>query len=363
MAVNLQTFTQWVQQQAAAVQASATQALDLAVGSVLRAILEANASVALWMQWLVLQALAMTRAATSSGTDLDTWMADFSLVRQPAVAASGVVTFAALSGTPVATIAPGVTVRTSDGSQVFAVTALVTHAAWNVAAQAYIGSLPLTLPVLAASAGVQGNVLAGTVSLIAAALVGVDTVVNSAAFTSGVDAETDGALRSRFANYINTRSQATKTAIGYAVQAIAQNLTWTVQESVGSFIVTVDDGTGSPSSATLAAVGLAVEAVRPVGITYAVNGPSLVSAAITFTVVGSQGYSIAALRIGAVAAVTAFVNALPLGSPLPFTRLPQVIYDSSPGISNVLTVMVNSASADLGGGPAQVVRIASVVAS
>src|SRR5277367_1212082 len=93
MQLSLQNFTTLVQNMAASVQSSAAQLLDLTVGSTLRAILEANASVALWMQWLILQVLQTTRASTSAGTDLDSWMADFSLTRLPAVAATGVVTF------------------------------------------------------------------------------------------------------------------------------------------------------------------------------------------------------------------------------------------------------------------------------
>ena len=77
---------------AAAVEASATQLLDLTVGSTLRAVLEANASIGLWMQWLILQVLRTTRAATSNGADLDSWMADLTLTRLPAVAATGTVT-------------------------------------------------------------------------------------------------------------------------------------------------------------------------------------------------------------------------------------------------------------------------------
>ena len=84
MQLSLQTFTTLVQNMAAAVQSAATQLLDLTVGSVMRAVLEANASVALWMQWLILQVLQMTRAATSIGSDLDSWMADMSLARLPA---------------------------------------------------------------------------------------------------------------------------------------------------------------------------------------------------------------------------------------------------------------------------------------
>lgn len=93
MQLSLRTFSTLVQNMAAAVQASAMQLLDLTVGSTLRAVIEANASIALWMQWLILQVLRITRAATSSGADLDSWMADLSVTRLPAIAATGIVTF------------------------------------------------------------------------------------------------------------------------------------------------------------------------------------------------------------------------------------------------------------------------------
>src|ERR1700739_2986107 len=88
----LQNFATLVAGMAAAVQGACQQLLDLTVGSVLRAILEANASVALWMQWLIMLVLQTTRAATSTGPDLDSWVADFGVARLPGTAASGVVT-------------------------------------------------------------------------------------------------------------------------------------------------------------------------------------------------------------------------------------------------------------------------------
>ena len=89
MQLQLQDFPTLVRNQAAAVSASCATVLDVSVGSVLRAIIEANASVALWMQWLILEVLALTRASTSNGADLDSWVADFGLTRLPAVVASG----------------------------------------------------------------------------------------------------------------------------------------------------------------------------------------------------------------------------------------------------------------------------------
>ena len=131
MQLSLQTFSTLVQNMAAAVQGASNQLLDLTVGSTLRAVLEANASVALWMQWLILQVLRMTRAATSSGADLDSWMADFSLMRLPAVAATGLVTFSRFSPTMAALVPVGALVRTADGTQTFRVTEDTANVAWD----------------------------------------------------------------------------------------------------------------------------------------------------------------------------------------------------------------------------------------
>jgi uncharacterized phage protein gp47/JayE len=92
MKLSLKGFTQIIQDMSAALQSSATALVDVSVGSVIRAIFEANASVALWMQWLILQILQTTRASTSVGGDLDSWMLDFGLTRLPAGASTGIVT-------------------------------------------------------------------------------------------------------------------------------------------------------------------------------------------------------------------------------------------------------------------------------
>ncbi|MBV9132230.1 MAG: baseplate J/gp47 family protein, partial [Chloroflexi bacterium] len=173
MQLSLQTFSTLVQNMAASVQSAASQAFDVTVGSTVRAILEANASVALWMQWLILQVLQSTRAATSNGADLDTWMADFTLTRLPAVAATGTVTFSRYTATMPALIAPGVLVRTGDGAQTFSVVADTTNAAWNSQSAAYTlaaGISSITVPVAAQVSGSAGNVQAATVTLLATAV-------------------------------------------------------------------------------------------------------------------------------------------------------------------------------------------------
>src|SRR5471030_63915 len=104
MNLRLKAFSQLIEDMGAALQSSATNLIDVSVGSVVRAIFEANASVVLWLQWLILQVLQTTRAATSTGIDLDSWMSDFGLARLPAISSSGIVTFSRFASNLPATI-------------------------------------------------------------------------------------------------------------------------------------------------------------------------------------------------------------------------------------------------------------------
>ena len=54
MILPLQKFSALLENMAAAVQGGSAQLVDVSVGSVLRALIEACAAVALWLQWLIL---------------------------------------------------------------------------------------------------------------------------------------------------------------------------------------------------------------------------------------------------------------------------------------------------------------------
>src|ERR1019366_8376541 len=91
--LSTRNFTDIVRGTVAAIQAGSTQLLNLTVGSVLRAIVEANAGVILWLQGRVTYVLTLTRFNTSKGVDADSWAADFGFTREPAKPATGQVTF------------------------------------------------------------------------------------------------------------------------------------------------------------------------------------------------------------------------------------------------------------------------------
>ncbi len=368
--LNVQNFDQLVAVQAAAIQGAASPLLDFSVGSILRAIAEGNAGVLLWLQGLIIQVLSTTRAATSNGSDLDTWMADYGLTRLPAVPASGLVTFSRSACTVQTVIPVGALVQTADFSQQFAVIQDTTNSAWSATFGGYVlavGVTSLTVPVQAVTAGAAGNVVAGAISSIPTVIMGVTTVTNAAPFGGGLDAENDPALRTRFGLYVASLAKATKTALANAIASVQQGLSFTVTEASnyagqnqpGSFYVVVDDGSGSPPQSLLTAVATAIDAIRPMGTSWAVFGPTVVQANPNLTVVAATGYSHATVSAAVANAVGALISGLGLGVSLPYSQLAAVAW-GVPGVANVTGVMLNGGVSDLAATPQQVIRVGTI---
>lgn len=358
MQLSLQNFTAMVEQMAAAVQGAATQVLDLTVGSVLRAILEANASLGLWLQWLIVELLQATRLATSSGADCDSFGTDFGFVRLPASPAAGIVTFARFAPVLSAFVPVGTGVMTSDGSQNFVVTADSANPAYSAVSGGFslaAGIASIDLPVTAAVGGAGGDVLAGTIGLLTSAIPGIDTVANAAPMTGGLDAESDASFKARFGNYLASLSRATLGAIEEAVAGVRQGLSVSIAENVdqtgatsmGSFVVTVDDGTGVPSASLIATVAQAVNSVRPVGTRFAVQGPVVVAANVSMTLSMASGAQTQVVVAAVNDALAAYIDALPVGASLPYSRLVQVAYDASSAVINVTGTLLNGGTEDL----------------
>jgi uncharacterized phage protein gp47/JayE len=224
------------------------------------------------------------------------------------------------------------------------------------------------VPVIALVAGSAGNAIGGAVSTIAGAIAGVDTVTNAAAFSNGADAESDAALRTRFIAYVRSLSKATKDAVGYAITSLQQGVTYSLVENetyagavqMGYFYVVVDDGTGSPGSTFLSSVYNAIDAVRPLCSSFGVFAPVVVNAAVAMTCTIAPGYDAAATKALVVTAIKTYINSLSLGHPLTYSRLAQIAYDASPGVTNVTGVTLNAGTADLTATAKQVIKWSSV---
>ena len=357
MNLNLKGFSQLVEDMGAALQSSASNLIDVSVGSVVRAIFEANASVVLWLQWLIVQVLAATRASTSTGADLDSWMLDFGLTRLPAIASSGVVTFSRFVNTLPAAVPIGTTIKTADGSLSFSVTADDTLSIWQTAVSAYVlpsGVSSASLPVVCSTSGLIGNVLAGTISVIAASLPGIDQITNSSPLSDGADAESDQALRIRFQSYLSSRSLATLAAVENAIATVQQGLNVSIHENTGAngialpgtFLVVADDGTGYPPSNLISTIATAVDSVRPVGTAFSIIPPIVLTVNVSLSVVVTSATASSVVTI-IQNSVAAYLNSLPIEVGASVTRVAQSAYQAGAGILNVTAILLNDAALDI----------------
>ena len=379
-----QNFTTLVSNFAAAVQGAASALVNFTIGSVLRALGEANAALAMWLQGLILLLLQVTRLSTSSGSDVDSWLKDFGFYRLAAVPASGLVTFARFTPTNQAIVPVGTLVQTGDGTQQYIVNADTTNAAYSatvVAGGGFIipaSTASITVTATSITAGpsgfpdATGNVAANTITLLSQAIVGVDTVTNAAAFTNGENPETDAAVRIRFVDFINSLAEGTVAAISAAILGVQQGLNFTILENTqyngstqnGYFTVVVDDGTGYPPSSLLTNVGLAINAIRPLGSTFSVHAPVTQTITVAMTIVTGANYTHSAVAAIVQTAIANYINALVLGQSLPYTRLAQVAYDASPGVTEVVAgYTVNGATVDVNVTNLQVLLAGTVTVS
>jgi uncharacterized phage protein gp47/JayE len=370
-ALNTKTFTTMVTDQITSIQAKASQLINFTIGSVLRALVETNAAVGLWLQGMIVQLLGTTRASTSSGSDLDTWMADYGVFRLPATAAMGFLTFSRFTATAQAIIPFGTLVQTPDGLQQFAVSVDLSNAAYTPAGYVIAaGTTSVTVPAVAVTAAAAGNVGANQITALGQSILYVDTVNNALAFVGGSDAEQDPALRSRFVLYIASLARATVTAVKLAATSVQPGLSCTLTENqqyngtadIGYFYVVLDDGSGAPPTPLIAAVSSAIDAVRAITTRFGVFAPVVIHAAVTLTVTLAAGAP-SGTRTLVQTAIQNYINALGDGVGLAYSRLIQVAYDASPSVVNVSSLLINGGTADLSATGQQVIKYSTVVVS
>jgi len=371
--LNTKSFAQIVRDQATAIQAKASGLINFSIGAVLRSVAEANAGVVLWLQGMILQVLTVTRAATSIGADLDSFVNDYGLKRLGATAASGSVTFSRFTPTSSAFIPVGNRVQTADFTQTFTVSVDTTNTAYSALLNGY--TIPaavssLTVPVVAQTPASISNVTANSISVILDAMIGVDTVNNALAFTGGTDGEADAALRTRFVAYINSLAKGTEAAITFAIQSVQLGMQVQIFENqqpggaldYGNVTVYVDDGSGAIPNATLAAASAAAQAVRAAGVRMSVLAATKLTANVTMTIVTAPAYNHNTLVAQVVAAVNAYINGAGLGTTVSYIGVGGAAMAVT-GVLDVTNYTLNGGTADLVPAAGQTVKTGSTIVS
>jgi hypothetical protein len=372
LAVSTKPFLQFVQDSVAAIQGAAAQLVDMTPGAIFRAFVDAYSLLALWIQGIALQTASLARFATSNGPDADSWGAQYGFARELGNPASGPVTFARFTPTAVATIQVGAIVQTQTGVQ-YQVIADTTQGAFNAGLNAYViaaGVSSASVTISALVSGSSGNAGAGFINVLSSSIPGVDTVSNAAPFVNGTDPQTDPQYKAGFPLFLQSLSNATPAAIRRAVQAVGENVDFTYTENQslagvfqpGFFFVIADDGSGSPPSGFLTAIGNAIEAVRGDSVTYAVFAPTVATANVAMVLTTATGFVHATVVAAVIAALQAQINVLPIGADLPYNFLASIAF-SVPGVINVTAITLNGGTTDLVTTASQIVKIGTAAVS
>lgn len=143
----------------------------------------------------------------------------------PAEAASGVLRFSAPSPAAAQVVIPAGTRVTAIGGGLAYVT--------QSDAIIQIGQSGVDAMAWCETTGANTNVLAGTLTLLSAAIQGVGSVTNPAAFDNGRDLETDDERKARFQGYISTLPRGTVSAVAYGARSA------TVKDASGQTVESV----------------------------------------------------------------------------------------------------------------------------
>lgn len=379
-----QGFTTIVANTIAGIQGRASKLINFSTGSTLRAIVEGFAGTFLWFQGIVLKLLQATRLSTSSGVDVDTFVADFmptvgvsNGVQSPrlgAESATGRLTFSRFTAAPSTVFIPAASAVTAagvitnagpsnaaqaqsnDGSQAYVVMADPTNANYSASLGGFTlpaDTVSISVAAQALLAGSAGNVAANTITVMTTPLAGMDTVTNVAAFNNGADFESDSALKTRFADYILGLARGDYYGLQSSIKGTEVTVQWTLTEMYnfdgsyrpGYFLVIADDGSGTPPASFLSLVTNAAFAVRPLGIQCSVLPPTILTATVSMQISTAVGYDHNQVVAQVAATVADNINAMGLGNPLPYSILAAWAY-SVAGVTSVQAVLLNGQSGD-----------------
>ncbi|MDR3519153.1 MAG: baseplate J/gp47 family protein [Azospirillaceae bacterium] len=319
---------------------------DYNVGSVARTLIEAPA---IEIDQLYQQMLFGLRDAIPAATYLSF---DF-----PALAAGSAYGFLQFSlsaaATTTMTIPAGTQAQNSAGT--------ITYAT-NADAVIPIGATSVEVLATATTTGSAANVDADSLTVLMSSLSGV-SVTNPAAITTGTDAETDDARKTRFVAYVTNLARGTGSAILYGAKTAqitnsAGQVTEYVKycglvepyvsdhsQPVGQVNVYIHNGSGGTSAALVAlaqqiidgyydASGTPVPGYKAAGVICTVAVAPETAVTVTGTLSYTSGATPATVAAAAVAAINSYITGLDIGVPVLLAEVIALVMAVS-GVSNV----------------------------
>lgn len=336
------------------------------------AIFQSTATQLVFFEFLLQAVVGMARLSTSTGADVDSFVADFGITRLPATYASGPVTLTALSPPANQVIIPvGTIVQSPGGAYQYQLIADPTQTAYDAVLNAYIlqaNQTSITATVQALQSGSTQNVQANILTQFGAAIAGVDTVTNPSPIQNGKDAETDSALKTRFVQFFAALSKATMAAILYAMNSVQQGLDINLLENEnqngaaqnGFFTAVAEDGSGTLPSTLQTALYNAINLVRAFTVNFTVVGPTVLNPTVALNIRVAPGYASATVIANVVTAILDYVGTLTIGQTLYLNQLVGVA-ESVAGVVSVqpASALINRVAQDLVATGFQLIRLLS----
>lgn len=298
---------------------------------------------------------ADTALANGYSEYLEKRTAEMGITRKPAVKATGQVTFTGPDGT---VIPSGTRVSTNDITPIYFVTT----------ASGTINGGSITVNAEAEVGGANGNVAAGKITIVTGDLSGVVSVINSAPFNGGVDAESDQALYERYIERI--QKPATSGNANQYVQwakevaGISDAKCYPIWNGPGTVkVVLLDTDKTAPDAAKIQEVADYIESVRPIGATVTVVGATEVPINVSATLTLANGKTLADAQTEIETGIRDYLKSLAFVDPIVrYTQIGSII-SNAPSVIDYSGLTVNGGTANIQVNDGEVAVLGSVTLS
>lgn len=375
MPIQTSTLEQMQALAATAFSANATLPANTNAGSTLGSIFNAEALLALNVQYELVYAASIARLATSFGPDVDSFVNVFAVYRIGASASSGLVTLTTPSPVVSQLLIPVGGMLATNSGLLFTIVADPgnTTGFFNAVFNAYVitaSTSSANVIVNCNTTGTIGNVAIGQISQIytpvgGPPITGIQIVANAAAFTNAVNQESDPALKARFTLAMSGGRVGSINAEAFAVYSVQEGLTVSVGDLEhpdgsswpGGFTIVVNElgQSSGPGAPLLSACQSAALAVKSAGASFVCIGPTLINVNGAGTVYLNAtlptGLTSAQVIANVNAAYILFLNNIGLnangGSTICPLSLVYSVLQAVPGVAYIDGLALNSSTADI----------------
>jgi uncharacterized phage protein gp47/JayE len=358
MALPVLTFNQYLENILNALATSTAKITNLRAGSIALAFAQAITGNSMAIQQLIVHVANITRLGTSTGSDVDSFVADYGLTRLPAVASTGNITMTrGITGTTLSVPITGSVAQTPIGLIGFDLVADPTNPKYNIMTQSYVfgtSDSSILAKVQCVTPGLIGDITANQLTQIVSGFGGVNSITNLLPFGGGADQETDAELKVRFREFISSLAECTESAFEFAINSVQAGLTFQLIEQFhfdgtpfpGGVTIVVDDGSGAISPTLLTTIFNALKPVHAAGIGYEVDAPTNETVGVTVTVQPAGGFDPGTVFAAVQAAIIAYINTLGVGVTVSFVQMNNVV-QGVPGVFEYSALLINGSNVDV----------------